>query len=246
MKKVKLIDFVKEKYNLTEKEAVGYILSGNVLVDEKIITKVGVFINTSLNVRIRSKSKYVSRGAYKLLHAVNKFNIDIKDKVCVDCGSSTGGFTQVMLEKGAKKVYAVDCGNNLLHYSLRNDSRVFVMENHKVNELKIADFADEIDLAVMDISFSSSVQLVEYLFEKLNVNDVLVLIKPQFEYNRLKERLQLPDDFNGVIKDENIRKQIIDCIICEINDKGFNILGITPSSIKGTKGNLEYFLNIRK
>lgn len=245
MKKIKLINLVKEKYNLTEKEAVGYILSANVLVDEKIITKAGVLIDASQNIRIKSKSKYVSRGAYKLLHAVDRFSVNINDKVCVDCGSSTGGFTQVLLEKGAKKVYAVDCGGNLLHYSLRNDKRVVVMENYKVNELKIDDFNDKIDLAVMDISFSSAVQLIEHLFEKLNINNALVLIKPQFEFKRLKEKLLLPDDFNGVIKDEVVRKKIIDCIIGEINDKGLIIVDISPSSIRGTKGNLEYFFNIR-
>jgi 23S rRNA (cytidine1920-2'-O)/16S rRNA (cytidine1409-2'-O)-methyltransferase len=246
MKKERLLDIVVGKYNFDVKKATGLILSGNVLVEERPITKIGVKIDKTKNIRIKEDRKYVSRGAYKLLTALDNFLISIKDKVCLDCGCSKGGFTQVLLERGAKKVYAVDCGINQLDYSLRKNDKIILMENVKVNDLILSNFNEKIDLAVMDVSFCSSLNLINYIYKKLIINEFVVLIKPQFEYTRLKSRLKLSNNFNGIVKNSEDRDKIIKNITKEIIDLGLNIFGIIPSAIKGVKGNIEYLFYIGK
>jgi 23S rRNA (cytidine1920-2'-O)/16S rRNA (cytidine1409-2'-O)-methyltransferase len=246
VKKEKLITIVCNKFDLNEKEASGYILSGSILVNEVIVTKKGLLIDTDKNVRIKQKDKYVSRGAYKLLTAFNNFNLSVHDKICIDIGSSTGGFTQVLLEKGASKVYSVDCGNNLLHYSLRSDKRVVIIENKKYSELQNSFFNEKIDLAVIDVSFTSVNKAIEFIYKNLNVNEIVALVKPQFEYERLKENLKLSNNFKGIVKDNNDLLLIINEIKKEINLIGLNVLNYIESEIKGTKGNTEYLFYIKR
>ncbi|MCK4796538.1 MAG: TlyA family RNA methyltransferase [Spirochaetes bacterium] len=246
MKKEKLIDLIIKKYNLSEKEAVGLILSGDVLINEQSVTKAGIKIDEDSNIRIKNKEKYVSRAAYKLLTAFENFRVSIKGKVCLDVGSSTGGFTQVLLEKGAKRVFAVDCGKNQLNYALRNDPRVNVMENRKINDLTIADFDQKIEFAVMDVSFCSSIFLIKHLYQILKIDKMIILIKPQFEYNRLSTVIELSGKFNGIVKNEEERKKIIEYIRNEILGMDLNVYSMIASNIKGTKGNLEYLFYIGK
>ena len=240
MKKERIIDLLIEKYNLNEKEAKGLILSGNVLIDEHVITKIGLKIDNTKKIRIKNKRKYVSRGAYKLLGALEKLPISLNEKICVDIGSSTGGFTQVLLERGAAKIYAIDCGSNLLHYSLRKNSKVVIMENRRITDLTVADFDEKIDFAVMDVSFCSSVFLVQFIFENLDIKKILVLIKPQFEYNRLLSYIDLSRNFRGVVKKTEDITRIINYIEKEFKQKELIIYNIIPSSLKGQKGNQEY------
>ncbi len=246
MKKEKLIDIIIKKYQLSEKEASGLILSGNVLVDDKPVTKSGIKFTEDKIIRIKKSEKYVSRGAYKLLTAFNNFSISVNDKICIDCGCSKGGFTQVLLEQGAKKVYAVDCGTNQLDYTLRKNNKVVLIENKKINDLSFFTFNEKIDFAVMDVSFTSSILLIKHVYEKLKIREIVVLIKPQFEYERLKKIINLSNNFNGIIKKVEDRDEIIKYITKEITDSGLSIFGITPSSIKGIKGNLEYLFYIVK
>jgi 23S rRNA (cytidine1920-2'-O)/16S rRNA (cytidine1409-2'-O)-methyltransferase len=244
MKKIELVDVLIKKFDLTEKEAIGLILAGKVLINDKAVTKAGALITDSENIRIKKADKYVSRGAYKLLTAFDHFSISVKDKVCIDVGSSTGGFTQVLLEKGARLIYAVDCGKNLLHYSLRKNNNIIMMENNRIFSLKNTDFKEKIDFAATDVSFSSSINIINYLKSELKVNEIVVLIKPQFEYKRISKFNALSSDFNGVIHDQSDRDKILNFIKDEIFNMGLNIAGIVPSSIKGTKGNLEYLFYI--
>lgn len=244
MKKERLVDIIIEKYNLNKKEAEGLILSGNVLVENEPVTKIGIKINEKKDIRIKKKEKYVSRGAYKLLTALENFLIPVENKVCIDCGCSKGGFTQVLLEKGAKKVYAVDCGINQLDYILRNNNKVVVMEDQKISDLTISCFNEKIDLAVMDVSFCSSVYLINHIYKKLNITEMVVLVKPQFEYKRLSSKLNLSDNFNGIVKKRDDRDEIIKYITKEIINSGLNVYEVMPSSIKGLKGNLEYLFHI--
>jgi len=244
--KKKLLDLVIERFNIHEKEAVGLIMSGNVLVNEKAVTKTGIYIDTGQNIRIINKKKYVSRGAYKLLYALEDFNININNFICTDIGSSTGGFTQVLLKKGAKKVYAVDCGINQLDYTLRKDPRVVVMENTIATDLTCRDFCEKVDLAVIDVSFTSSIKIIYHLIHILKIDKIIVLIKPQFEYDRLKNILNLNESFNGIVKNDEDLHKIIDYIIEEIKGMGLNLIKYSKSSIKGTKGNREYLFYILK
>lgn len=246
MKKEKLIDMIIKKYQLNEKEASGLILSGKVLVEDKPATKLGLKISGNEIIRIKKIEKYVSRGAYKLLTAFNNFSITVQDKICIDCGCSKGGFTQVLLEKGAKKVYAVDCGKNQLDYALRKNNKVVLMENIKISDLSLSSFNEKINLAVMDVSFTSSIFLIKHIYEILKVNEMIVLIKPQFEYERLKKIINLSDNFNGIVKKSEERDEIINFIKKEIINLNLNIIGTVPSSIKGIKGNLEYLFYIGK
>lgn len=246
MKKERLIDIIIEKYNLDEKEAAGLILSGKVLVEEEPVAKIGIKINKDKDIRLKKKERYVSRGAYKLLTALDNFVISVNSKICIDCGCSKGGFTQVLLERGAKKVYAVDCGFNQLDYILRNNNKVILMENKKISDLTSTCFDENIDLAVMDVSFCSSVYLIKHIYENLKITEMIVLIKPQFEYKRLSLKIKLSNNFNGIVKNSDDRDEIIKYITKEIIDLGLNVYNIIPSSIKGVKGNLEYLFYIGK
>ena len=244
MKKEKLLDIIVGKFNYDVKKATGLILSGNVLVEEKPVTKIGIKIDKNKSIRIKEEKKYVSRGAYKLLTALDNFLISVKDIICIDCGCSKGGFTQVLLEREAKKVYAVDCGINQLDYSLRNNDKVQLMENKKIDNLTLSNFNEKVNLAVMDVSFCSSLNLINHIYKQLKISKIVVLIKPQFEYTRLKTKLKLSNNFNGIVKKSEDRDKIIKYITKEIIDLGLSIYGIIPSAIKGTKGNLEYLFYI--
>lgn len=246
MPKEELYKKVMREFNLNEKEAKSLILSGRIFVGDKIVTKCGVKIKDEEKVKIKEKERYVSRGAYKLLDALDSFNIEVKNKICMDVGSSTGGFTQVLLERGAKKVIAIDSGKNQLDYRLRIDERVILFENTKITNFKKEFINEKIDMAVMDVSFTSSIRIIKYLFEELGVRNLIVLIKPQFEYNRLKKILMLPEGFNGIIKDENLRNKIINYIEKEINLLNIKILNKKECIISGCKGNKEYLFYLGK
>ena len=247
MKKERLVDIIIRKYQFDERKAIGLILSGNVLVDEKPVTKIGFKIDQDKVIRIKkNKRKYVSRGAYKLLTALNYFLVSIEDKICIDCGCSKGGFTHILLERGAKKVYAIDCGINQLDYFLRKNEKIILMENKKISDLSLSDFNEKIDLAVMDVSFCSSLPLIKHINDELKINKMIVLIKPQFEFTRLYSKINLSNNFNGIVKKNEDRDEIIKYITKEIINLGLNIYGIIPSAIKGIKGNLEYLFYIGK
>lgn len=246
MKKTAILKVIKEQFNLDDKTANGLILSGKVFVNEIKICKVGTPVKENDVIRIKDIKKYVSRGAYKLLAAFNKFKLDVNNKVCLDIGSSTGGFTQVLLEKNAKKVYSVDCGINQLDYNLRINPRVIALENKRIQDLKKEDCQDIIDIAVMDVSFTSAIPIIHYLAAEFNLKNLVILIKPQFEYERLRKQLNLPEQFNGVISNNDILIKILTAIQEEILEIGFNIKDFVESPIKGAKGNVEYLFELGK
>ncbi|HOV12898.1 MAG TPA: SAM-dependent methyltransferase, partial [Spirochaetota bacterium] len=163
-----LIQYLIDNFNIDDKKANGLILSGMVLIDEKVITKPKIKVTDRSIVRIKPQSEYVSRGAYKLLTAFKTFNLDVKDKICMDVGSSTGGFTEILLLNGAKKVYAIDCGNNQLDYKLRVNKRVILHENTKITDFKKTNLIsdDKIEIAVMDVSFTGCINIINYLFKE--------------------------------------------------------------------------------
>ena len=219
------------------------IMEGNVYVNNQKEDKPGTMIKEDANVEYRGeKLKYVSRGGYKLEKAVNVFGIDLNNKVCVDIGASTGGFTDVMLQNGAKKVFAIDCGTNQLDYRIRTDNRVVTMENTNARFLTKDDICNEgIDFVSVDVSFISLDKIINVIYELLIENgEAVLLIKPQFEAG--KELVEK----GGVVRSKNTHINVIKKIIDVCKNNGFVINGLDYSPIKGPAGNIEYLIYIEK
>lgn len=242
VKKIRLdVYLLNNNYFETREKARLAIMEGKVFVNNQKEDKPGTMIKEDAIVEFRGeKLKYVSRGGLKLEKAVDVFKISIKDKVCVDIGASTGGFTDVMLQNGAKKVFAIDCGTNQLDYKLRKDDRVVSMENTNARYVTKNDLNNEnIDFVSVDVSFISLKKIIPVIKEILkDGGESVLLIKPQFEAGK---DLVLK---GGVVKDKNVHINIIKDIIEFCKNDGFNILGIDYSPIKGPAGNIEYLLYI--
>ena len=215
--------------------------SGNIYVNNIQITKSSKLISEEDNIEVRGETlKYVSRGGLKLEKAVNVFEINLNDKICMDIGASTGGFTDVMLQNGAKKVYSVDVGHDQLDEKLINNEKVINLEGTNIKDIDVKDF-NTIDFISTDVSFISIVQVIPKIYELLKIKgNAVILIKPQFEVG--KQNLNK----NGVVKDIKIHKKILESIIEQINKIGFEILNLDYSPIKGPAGNIEYLLYIEK
>ena len=218
------------------------IMEGLVFVDNQKEDKPGCVVKNDAIVEFRGiKQKYVSRGGYKLEKAIEFFNLDISNKICLDIGSSTGGFTDCMLQNGAKLVYAIDCGTNQLDYKLRIDDRVISIENYNARYLTKSDIDNQdIDFASVDVSFISLTKIIPPLIDCLNNNSIVVaLIKPQFEAGKNNVS-------DGIIKNKNVHIDVINNIINFCLDLNLNIMGLTYSPIKGPKGNIEFLICIKK
>ncbi|QIH22459.1 TlyA family RNA methyltransferase [Lactobacillus iners] len=190
----------------------------------------------------KDSRKYVSRGGYKLEKALNVFNIDLTDKVCLDIGASTGGFTDVALQNHAKLVYALDVGYNQLSWKLRDNPQVIVMEKQNFRYSTPADFTEGLpDFAMTDVSFISLDLIMKPMFEILKNNcDAVCLIKPQFEAG--------PENVgkNGIVHDHRVHCNVIEHTILEAQKIGFNVINLDYSPIKGGKGNIEFLIHLRK
>ncbi|MBR3259275.1 MAG: TlyA family RNA methyltransferase, partial [Mycoplasmataceae bacterium] len=226
----------------SNKESLGLIMSGNVLVNEEIVIKGSTKIKENDVIRIKNKKKWVSRGSYKLLEAIEKFNLDLTNKICLDVGASTGGFTQVLLSKGAKKIYSLDSGTNQLDFSLRQNEKVVSLEKTNLKSINDDMFEEKIDFICCDVSFISVKKLFDVL-SKTNVlandNYVLILIKPQFEASsNIVEK--------GGFVNKIHHKDIIDSIISYAIKLNFIFLSIIESPIKGNVSkNIEYLALFR-
>lgn len=244
--KRQLRHLVSEITGYDRKKTDSIILSGKVLVDEKVSSKPGELFNDNSLIRIKEINEFVSRGAYKLLKGVEVFKPDLEGRVCIDGGSSTGGFTQILLKFGSKLVYAVDCGFNQLDYSLRINKSVISMEGKRVQDINKGDLNPPPDFAAADISFSSCLPVLAHFFNTLNINEALILLKPQFEYDRLKTVLGLSSDFSGVVKNQSDRIAIKEYLLEEIKALNIEIAGEIESPIKGTNGNIEYITYLKR
>lgn len=234
---------VENEYFEDLEKAKRQIMLGNIIVNEQKIDKPGEIISLNKIKSIRIKEKdipYVSRGGLKLEKAIKIFNIDFKDKIVLDIGASTGGFTDCSLQNGAKFVYAVDVGTNQLDWKLRNDSRVRSIENKHINDLEKNDLNDEIDIIVMDISFISIKKVLYKIKELLKENGFAIfLIKPQFE----AERNEIE---KGIVNDLSVHKRVINEVVEEAKNYQLFLENLTISPIKGTKGNIEYLAEFSK
>lgn len=229
---------------LTESREQGkrLILAGEVLVNDQVISKPGQVVNEDSVIRVKTPPKYVSRGGFKLEGALEQFQIDPADKICLDIGASTGGFTDCLLQQGASKVYAFDVGTNQLVWKLRSDPRVVCRENYNMRYLKPEDVADPIDLIVTDVSFISLTLVLAPAFEVLKSGgEALVLIKPQFELSREEVGR------GGIVREPELRQKACQKIQDFVKQQaGWVWKGLTESSIKGTDGNQEFLAWIGK
>lgn len=225
---------VENGYFESREKAKTEIMCGNVLVDEKRL-KASDKVKDGCNIRIIKQMPFVSRGGYKLDKAIKVFDLDFNGVTAIDIGASTGGFTDVMLQNGAKKVYSVDVGYGQLHYKLRNDKRVVSMERCNARNLTNKEFSEKADFVTMDVSFISILLIFPVLKDVLNEHGkVVALIKPQFEAGR--EQVGK----NGVIRDKNVHIQVIHNVIDGAKKIGLHCEGLDYSPIKGPEGNIEF------
>ena len=215
------------------------VMEGKVTVGGKIITKPGFAVSESSEISIKESAEFVSRGGIKLKKALEEFSICVKDKICLDVGASTGGFTDCLLKNGAKKVYCVDVGYGVFDFKLRNNPQVVNIEKTNIRYFDKNLLKDEIDLAVVDVSFISLEKVLPKVKELVKKGgEIITLVKPQFEAPKGSTQ-------KGVVKDEKIRRQAIEKIKNFSKKIGLKLLGEIPSPIKGPKGNLEHFLYLK-
>lgn len=212
------------------------IENGNCFVNGKVITKPAHDVTSIDKIEIKNALKWVSRGGLKLEKSLSEFGVDPSGKTVLDIGSSTGGFSDVVLTGGAKQVYCVDTGTNILDAKIRKDKRVTVFEQTDYRNLEITNL-QKIDLVVIDVSFISLKVILEKLECDFSGTDVeiITLIKPQFEVG-----MQLAKKYKGIIKDEKLHKKVVDDIKNAFFEKGFICLGLTTSPILGGDGNTEF------
>ena len=218
------------------------IMEGNVFVENEREDKAGSMFDTEAKIEIKGNTlKYVSRGGLKLEKAMTHFDIELNDKVCMDIGASTGGFTDCMLQNGAKKVYAVDVGYGQFAWKLRQDPRVVCMEKTNIRYVTPEDIGDALNFASVDVSFISLTKVLGPAKELLKDGGQMVcLIKPQFEAGKDKVGKK------GVVRDPAVHKEVIERVILFAKSIGFGILHLDYSPIKGPEGNIEYLVHIVK
>ncbi len=217
------------------------ILAGNVFVNHQLADKPGALVAIDASIEIKQKSPYVSVGGLKLEKALREFRIDATSKVCVDIGASTGGFTDCLLQHGAKKVHAVDVGKGQLDWRLRNDPRVVVLEDVNARYLKPEQIGEQVDLATVDVSFISLKLILPPLKTIVKGGgDIIALVKPQFEAGKAKVKR------GGVVKDKKVHLEVLQGLArFLVEELKLSLLNATFSPIQGPAGNIEFFLHLK-
>ena len=226
----------------TRQKAQATIMSGLVFVKGQRVDKPGTAVPNDAEIEVRGTAlKYVSRGGLKLEKAMASFPIDLRDAVCGDIGASTGGFTDCMLQNGARKVYAVDVGYGQLAWSLRSDERVVCMERTNARYLTHEQIPEELDFASVDVSFISLKLILPPLCGLLRQGGhVACLVKPQFEAGKEKVGKK------GVVRDPAVHLEVLEHFLEHAKESGFTVLGLTYSPIRGPEGNIEYLGYLEK
>ncbi len=246
MSKKRLDDLLTEKnFFETKSKAQAAILAGKVKIDGQKITKAGFQVKENQNFEIEvEKIPYVSRGGLKIEKALKVFEIDLKDKICLDAGASTGGFTDCMLQNGAKKVYAVDVGYGQLDWKLRSDERVIVIERTNIKNCSVTDIYGEnpveSDFLCADLSFISIEKVLANFKNLTREKNMVLLIKPQFEAGR--EKIQK----GGVVRDPEVHFQVIKNVINFAQTLELYPHNLTSSPITGPSGNIEYLIYLKE
>ena len=226
----------------SRQKAQATIMSGIVFVNGQRVDKVGTAVSNDALIEIRGTTlPYVSRGGLKLEKAMQTFPLTLTGKICADIGASTGGFTDCMLQNGAKKVYAVDVGYGQLDWKLRNDARVACMERTNARYLTHEEIPEELDFASVDVSFISLKLIFPALYGLLREGgEIACLIKPQFEAGREKAGKK------GVVRDPAVHLEVLEHFLIHAKENHFTVLGITYSPLRGPEGNIEYLGFLRK
>ena len=243
MKNKKRLDvlLVERGFAETRTKAQAIIMSGLVYVSGQKADKPGMSFDENLELEVRGATcPYVSRGGLKLEKALRDFGVDPTGYVCSDSGASTGGFTDCLLQQGAKKVFAIDVGYGQLDWKIRSDPRVVVMERTNVRYVTPEQLGEPLDLSVVDVSFISLKIVLPVIktFLKEKSGQVLCLIKPQFEAGKEKVGKK------GVVRDPAVHKEVLDDFVSLTNEIGFKILGLTFSPVKGPEGNIEFLAHL--
>ena len=238
------LDVLLVKRNLagSREKAKAIIMSGIVYVEGQKEDKAGTTFPEDVQIEVRGHTlPYVSRGGLKLEKALKCFDVSVEGKVCTDVGSSTGGFTDCMLQNGAVRVYAIDVGRGQLDWKLRQDERVVCMEKTNIRYVKPEDLGEPIDFSSIDVSFISLSKVLGPIRDYLTDNgQITALIKPQFEAGREKVGKK------GVVRDKSTHIEVIDNVIAYALSIGFRVLDLTFSPIKGPEGNIEYLVHLEK
>ena len=238
MKVKKRLDVLltEQGYVDTRSKAQAIIMAGQVYVDGQKADKPGISYEETVQIEVRGEScPYVSRGGLKLEKALRDFGVKPEGYVCSDSGASTGGFTDCLLQQGAKKVFAIDVGYGQLDWKIRSDERVVVMERTNIRYVTPEQLGEPLDLSVIDVSFISLKIVLPTIKTLLKPNgQVLCLIKPQFEAGREKVGKK------GVVREPETHKEVLDNFVALAKELGFTILGLTFSPVKGPEGNIEF------
>ena len=225
-----------QMYADTRSKAQAIIMAGQVYVNGQKADKPGTAYEETVQIEVRGVTcPYVSRGGLKLEKALRDFGVKPEGYVCSDSGASTGGFTDCLLQQGAKKVFAIDVGYGQLDWKIRSDERVVVMERTNIRYVTPEDLGEALDLSVVDVSFISLSIVLPAIKNLLkSTGQVLCLIKPQFEAGRDKVGKK------GVVRDPETHKEVLDSFVALADALGFTILGLTFSPVKGPEGNIEF------
>ncbi len=214
-------------------------MARRVFVNDRFVDKPGASVREDDELRVAElEHPWVGRGGMKLAHALEQFGVDVRGRTCVDIGASTGGFTDVLLKRGAAKVYAIDVGYGQLDPSLRNDPRVINREKLNARFLERSDFDEAIDFVAIDVSFIS-LKLILPAVAKFLRGDLVALIKPQFEVGRADVGK------GGIVRDDVKRSEAVQSVVDFGREIGFEILGVIDSPVKGAEGNVEYLVHAR-
>ena len=226
----------------SREKAKAVIMSGEVLVNGQREDKAGSMFDTAVEITLKHPPlKYVSRGGLKLEKAIQTYELNLEGKVCMDIGSSTGGFTDCMLQNGAARVYAIDVGTNQLAWKLRQDPRVVSMEKTNIRYVTPDQIGEAVCFASVDVSFISLTKVLEPVRALLaDRAQMVVLIKPQFEAGREKVGKK------GVVRDPKVHEEVIEAVIHCALQLGFTVLALEYSPIKGPEGNIEYLIHLKK
>ena len=233
---------VKRALAPSREKAKAMIMEGNVYVNEQKEDKAGSMFQDEVKIEVRGRTlKYVSRGGLKLEKAMAQFCISLENKICMDIGASTGGFTDCMLQNGAEKIYAVDVGYGQLAWTLRQDPRVICMEKTNIRYVTPMDIQEPLDFATADVSFISLTKILGPVKDLLTPDGEMVcLIKPQFEAGREKVGKK------GVVRDKKVHLEVIDTVLTYAQSMGFYIRALDYSPIRGPEGNIEYLVYLSK
>ncbi|MBN2297211.1 MAG: TlyA family RNA methyltransferase [Deltaproteobacteria bacterium] len=229
---------VEKGYVEARSKALGMIMAGHVLIDGKPVTKAGALVDEASGISLKETPAYVSRAGCKLVAALDAFGVDLTGRVAIDIGASTGGFTDVMLQRGAARIFAVDVGHAQLHWRLRNNEKVICLEGVNARNMDTSTIPEPCDIATFDVSFISLKLVVPPVLKVLRPgSDIVALIKPQFEAGRDQVGK------GGIVRDPDVANKVTADMETFFISLGLDVSGIIPSPVKGVKGNQEYLIH---